>query len=87
MPTLSTSLAFGLPRNRHWSATTVRYDVLVKTKKPAFQQVYFNREPGDYRRLTRWIKEMLHAIDQQSFYPNFGWTCKQCPFKRTCWNM
>ena len=56
-------------------------------KKPDFQQVYFNKETGDYRRLTRWIKEILHAIDNGSFFPNFGWACKQCPFKRACWLM
>ena len=67
--------------------TLVRYDVLVKTKKPSFQQVYYNKEAGDYRRLTRWIKEILQAIDRESFFPNFGWACKQCPFKRTCWSM
>jgi len=67
--------------------TLIRYDVLVKTKKPGFQQVYFNKESGDYRRLTRWIKEVLHAIDSGSFFPNFGWACKQCPFKRACWLM
>ena len=67
--------------------TLIRYDVLVKTKTPGFQQVYFNKESGDYRRLTRWIKEILQAIDRESFFPNFGWACKQCPFKRVCWLM
>src|SRR3989454_5100395 len=67
--------------------TLIRYDVLVKTKKPGFQQVYFNKEAGDYRRLTRWIKEILQAIDRESFFPNFGWACKRCPFKRACWLM
>src|SRR2546425_3142883 len=76
-------LGFRTDENR----TLIRYDVLVKTKKPGFQQVYFNKESGDYRRLTRWIKEILHAIDRETFYPNFGWACKQCPFKRACWLM
>ena len=67
--------------------TLIRYDVLVKTKTPAFQQVYLNKEAGDYRRLTRWIKEILQALDRGAFYPNFGWACKQCQFKRACWNL
>jgi len=67
--------------------TLIRYDVLIKTKAPAFQQVYFNKETGDYRRLARWIKEILQAIDRESFFPNFGWACKQCPFKNACWLM
>jgi CRISPR/Cas system-associated exonuclease Cas4 (RecB family) len=74
-------LGFRTDENR----TLIRYDVLIKTKTPAFQQVYFNKEAGDYRRLTRWIKEILQAIDSGSFFPNFGWACKQCPFKRACW--
>jgi len=69
------------------SHTLIRYDVLVKTKQPAFQQVYFNKKPGDYRRLARWTKEILNAIDSGSFYPNFGWGCKQCQFKKACWSM
>ncbi len=67
--------------------TLIRYDVLIKTKQPAFQQVYFNKAPGDYRRLGRWIKELLHAMDRSAFYPNFGWGCKQCQFKRACWSL
>ena len=69
------------------SETLIRYDVLVKTKEPAFQQIYFNKKPGDYRRLARWVKEILNAIDNGSFYPNFGWGCKQCQFKKTCWSL
>src|SRR5438093_13427331 len=32
--------------------TLIRYDVLVKTKSPAFQQIYFNKSPQDYGRLA-----------------------------------
>ena len=67
--------------------TLIRYDVLVKTKVTGFQQVYFNKEPGDYRRLGRWIKDVLEAINRGAFYPNFGWACKQCPFKKACWSL
>lgn len=67
--------------------TLIRYDVLIKTKTPAFQQIYFNKKPNDYPRFARWIKEILAAIDRQAFYPNFGWGCKQCQFKKACWQM
>jgi putative RecB family exonuclease len=69
------------------SHTLIRYDVLVKTKQPAFQQVYFNKQPGDYRRFAGWVTQVLSAIDNSSFYPNFGWGCKQCQFRKTCWSM
>jgi putative RecB family exonuclease len=67
--------------------TLIRYDVLVKTKTPGFQQLYFNREPGDFRRMARWVKDVLHAIDREAFYPNYGWACKQCPFRKACWSL
>jgi CRISPR/Cas system-associated exonuclease Cas4 (RecB family) len=67
--------------------TLIRYDVLVKTKSPAFQQIYFNKSPQDYGRLTRWIQEVLHAIDRESFFPNFGWACQNCQFRSRCWSM
>src|SRR3989442_8893069 len=67
--------------------TLIRYDVLVKTKSPAFQQIYFNKTPQDYGRLARWIQEVLQAIDRESFFPNFGWACQNCQFRSRCWNM
>src|SRR5262249_48354129 len=60
--------------------TLIRYDVLVKTKSPAFQQIYFNKTPSDYGRLARWIQEVLQAIDRESFFPNFGWALQALPF-------
>ena len=76
-------LGFRTDENR----TLIRYDVLIKTKVPGFQQAYFNKEPGDFRRLGRWIKDVLNAINRNAFYPNFGWACKQCPFRKACWTM
>ncbi len=67
--------------------TLIRYDVLVKTKSPAFQQIYFNKSPQDYGRLARWIQEVLQAIDRESFFPNFGWACHNCQFRARCWSM
>lgn len=64
----------------------VRYDVLVKTKKPAFQQVYVTKNSNDFTRFTRWVSEILHAIDSGVFYPNYGWQCQQCPFQKACRN-
>jgi putative RecB family exonuclease len=64
--------------------TLVRIDVMVKTKTPGFQQVYVNKESGDFRKLTRWIKEILDAIEAGSFFPIYGWGCKGCQFKTSC---
>ena len=67
--------------------TLIRYDVLIKAKSPAFQQIYFNKSPQDYGRLARWIQEVLQAIDRESFFPNFGWACHNCQFRSRCWSM
>jgi hypothetical protein len=48
--------------------TLIRYDVLVKTKSPAFQKIYFNKTPQDLGRLVRWIQEVLQAIERDSFF-------------------
>jgi putative RecB family exonuclease len=66
------------------TGTLVRIDVLTKTKTPAFQQLYVNKEPGDFRKAARWMKSILDAIEHESFYPTFGWACKGCPFQRAC---
>jgi putative RecB family exonuclease len=67
--------------------TLIRYDVLVKTKSPAFQQIYFNKSPEDYGRLARWIQAVLQSIVRESFFPNFGWACHNCQFRSRCWSM
>jgi putative RecB family exonuclease len=63
----------------------IRYDVLVKTKQPVLQQVFFTKSPADLDRLVIWIDEILRAINAEVFYPNYGWQCQQCPFQRPCW--
>jgi putative RecB family exonuclease len=62
----------------------VRYDVLIKAKAPALQQVYVTKTGADGVRLVRWIQEILHAIEMEAFYPNYGWACQQCPFQQAC---
>jgi CRISPR/Cas system-associated exonuclease Cas4 (RecB family) len=62
----------------------VRYDVLVKAKQPALQQLHVTKSVEDGRRLVSWIREILHAIESEAFYPNYGWACQQCPFQQAC---
>lgn len=64
--------------------TLVRVDVMVKTKKPGFQQVYVNKERSDYKKLTRWIVQILDAIEAGSFFAQPGWACKGCQFRKAC---
>jgi CRISPR/Cas system-associated exonuclease Cas4 (RecB family) len=62
----------------------VRYDVLLKTKKPAFEHYFVTRNEGDYQRLIHLINHVLRAIELRVFYRNTGWQCGDCQFKKAC---
>jgi CRISPR/Cas system-associated exonuclease Cas4 (RecB family) len=62
----------------------VRYDVLLKTKKPAFEHYFVTRTEADHQRLIHLINHVLRAIELRVFYRNTGWQCGDCQFKKTC---
>jgi CRISPR/Cas system-associated exonuclease Cas4 (RecB family) len=62
----------------------VRYDVLLKTKKPAFEHYFVTRTDADHQRLIHLINHVLRAIELRVFYRNTGWQCGDCQFKKAC---
>jgi len=64
----------------------VRYDVLLKTKKPAFEHYFVTRSESDYQRLIHLINHILRAIELKVFYRNTDWQCGDCQFKKACFN-
>jgi CRISPR/Cas system-associated exonuclease Cas4 (RecB family) len=62
----------------------VRYDVLLKTKKPAFEHYFVTRTESDHKRLIHLINHVLRAIEFKVFYRNTGWQCGDCQFKKAC---
>ncbi len=62
----------------------VRYDVLLKTKKPAFEHYFVTRTKADHKRLIQLINEVLRAIENRIFYRQTGWQCSDCQFKKAC---
>jgi len=68
------------------TSTLIRYDVLVKTKKPAFEHYYVTRTEEDHRRLIHSLNHVLKAIENKIFYRQPGWQCGDCPFKKTCFS-
>ena len=50
----------------------VRFDVLVKTKTPQFEQYYFNKSEPDFRKFLRLTAKILRAIDREVFVPDEG---------------
>ena len=66
------------------SSCLIRYDVLLKTKKPAFEHYFVTRTEADHKRLIHLINHVLRAIEMRVFYRNTGWQCSDCQFKKAC---
>ncbi len=64
----------------------VRYDVLLKTKKPAFEHYFVTRSADDSDRLIHLINHVLRAIELRVFYRQTGWQCGDCQFKKACFD-
>jgi len=64
----------------------VRYDVLLKTKKPAIEHYFVTRTEADHKRLIHLINHVLRAIELRVFYRNTGWQCGDCQFKKACFS-
>jgi CRISPR/Cas system-associated exonuclease Cas4 (RecB family) len=62
----------------------VRYDVLLKTKKPAIEHYFVTRTEADHKRLIHLINMVLKAIENRIFYRNSDWPCADCQFKKAC---
>jgi len=64
----------------------VRYDVLLKTKKPGFEHYFVTRTRADHERLIHLINQVLRAIELRVFYRNTSWACSTCQFKQACFS-
>jgi CRISPR/Cas system-associated exonuclease Cas4 (RecB family) len=68
------------------SDTLVRYDLLLKSKKPALESYFAVRGNAHYVWAFQLVRKVARAIDLEVFYPVPGWQCKDCPFGRACKN-
>jgi putative RecB family exonuclease len=63
----------------------LKFDCLVKTKTPKFEQYYTTRTEIDELRLIRKIQTVWNGINSKVFIPNdTSWKCKTCPYKKAC---
>ena len=65
----------------------LKFDCLIKTKTPRFEQYYSSRTEEDETRAVRKIKEVWRGINKGVFVPNDGssnWRCKNCSHKKAC---
>jgi putative RecB family exonuclease len=65
----------------------LRFDALIKTKTPKFEQYWTTRSVLDERRLIKKAALVWEGISKGVFVANdLSWKCKGCAFKTACDN-
>ena len=65
----------------------LKFDCLLKTRKPGFEQYYTTRDSIAEKRAVRKIISVHEGISKGVFIPNDGplnWRCKNCAYKSAC---
>ena len=63
----------------------LRFDCLIKTKTPKFEQYYTTRSETEERRAAKKIINVFEGISREVFIPNdTSWRCKTCAYKGHC---
>ncbi len=63
----------------------LRFDTLIKTKTPKFEQYWTTRSQLDERRLIKKAAQVWDGITKGVFVANdTSWKCKGCAFKQAC---
>lgn len=63
---------------------TLRFRVLLKTKKPSIVEHRVHRDESHMREAFFVTSQVLKAIDNALFYPLRGWVCQSCPYRSSC---
>jgi putative RecB family exonuclease len=63
----------------------LKFDCLIKTKTPKFEQYYSIRTDTDETRMVRKAQAVWRGIKQGVFVPNdTSWKCNNCFYKKPC---
>jgi putative RecB family exonuclease len=63
----------------------LKFDTLIKTKKPKFEQYFTVRSEIDEIRAIRKIQTVWNGIKSKVFIPNdTSWKCKNCSYRTAC---
>jgi len=63
----------------------LKFDCLIKTKTPKFQQYYTTRSENDEQRMIRKIQSVWEGMAKGVFVPNdLSWKCNNCSYKTAC---
>ena len=65
-------------------ANHLRYQVLLKTRKPAMETYDVTRTDAEQAEALLVICRVLDVIRAGIFWPNRGWQCADCEFRRRC---
>ena len=66
------------------SEAVVRYEILVKNKKPVLDSQLAVRRPGDRKMAMTIAAHALKAIEGDAFYRIPGWSCSGCQYRKQC---
>jgi putative RecB family exonuclease len=62
----------------------MRLDIMLKTKVPAFDQRFTVRTPSTDSKLIVLVRDIVHAMSRDAFFPIPGWGCAGCQVKSHC---
>ncbi|MFC2088269.1 PD-(D/E)XK nuclease family protein [Calditrichota bacterium] len=63
----------------------LRLDILLKTKKPRFEQLFTSRNESGHIKFYNLCKEVYQSIQKNIFLPNPSWKCAGCEYRQVCW--
>ena len=65
--------------------TVLKFDTLIKTQKPKFDQYFTTRSAIDHQRAIRKIQSVYDGISKNVFIPNdSSYKCHNCQYKQAC---
>ena len=62
----------------------LRFDFLLKLKKPVIESVEVHRTPLQEQEALRIFRQVLRAVDEEIFFPVRGWACSGCEYSHAC---
>lgn len=62
----------------------LRFDCLIKTKTPKFEQYWTTRDDIDERRVIRQLIQVWNGIQKGVWIPRNSWKCKNCAYRKAC---
>ncbi len=69
----------------HKKDIVLRFDCLIKTKQPKFEQYYTVRTEKDELRAAKKIRHVWQGIQSGTFIPNdTSWKCGGCVYRKQC---